>query len=64
MRTYQYITVFSVVIGFLIPLDVKAQETAADLAQKLANPVASLISVPFRTILIMGSVSSMVPETP
>ena len=36
------------VMVFLIPLGVNAQETAADLAKKLANPVASLISVPFQ----------------
>lgn len=35
-------------LTFILSLSVKAQDDAAELAKKLANPIASLISVPFQ----------------
>ena len=42
------------VSGILIAQETKPAETAEDLAKKLSNPIASLISVPFQNNLDVG----------
>lgn len=48
MKTKPRLTLLAVGLMSLLTSQVRAQESAADLAKKLSNPVAALISVPFQ----------------
>ncbi len=55
----RFLCIIPFVSEILIAQETKSVESAEDLAKKLSNPIASLISVPFQNNLDVGNGHTM-----